>query len=247
MLQEIAKQNERSDNLLSLNLSNDLFNNLKENKNVQNFIKELSSFLEKNEEKPIIEQIISSNNVSTGNENAIRFKEEETIIKYAKDNFNDETMYFVKDNKKTYWSNNQRKQDDNYYTVLKVENGTAQKMNISKNEMPNEISVNDVLKIENGKYVKDDIATTELKDAITDMANEILDKQNMNLDTYRKEGHLYIVTEEVGENRFLKDLTENNNKEFEEVNLPKDILEKAVEGTILKYSNGKYEVKENEQ
>jgi hypothetical protein len=29
--------------------------------------------------------------------------------------------------------------------------------------------------------------------------------------------------------------------------LPKDILEKAVEGTILKYSNGKYEVKENEQ
>jgi hypothetical protein len=236
---------------LSLDLSNDLFNNLRENKVVQNFIKDLSSYLKnngiQNDEKPIIEQILNNNNVSTGNSNAIRFKEEETIIKYAKDNCNNETIYFVKDNKKTYWSNNQRHQDDNYYTVLKVDNGEIEKMNISKDEMPKEIKVNDVLKIENGKYIKDEILTTELKEAIIDMANEILNKQNTNLDTYRKEDHVYVVTEEVGENRFLKDLTENSDKEFEEVNLPKDLLEKAVEGTILKYSNGKYEVKESEK
>ena len=35
--------------------------------------------------------------------------------------------------------------------------------------------------------------------------------------------------------------TEDKNTEFEEVEIPKEILDKAGEGSVLKYTNGKYE------
>ena len=73
------------------------------------------------------------------------------------------------------------------------------------------------------------------------MAKEILNKQNINLAKHRKEGHLYMITEELGDNRFLWDLTDAPKTEFEEVDISKDLLDKATEGVVLKYINGKYE------
>ena len=73
------------------------------------------------------------------------------------------------------------------------------------------------------------------------MANEIIEKQNKNLSKHRKEGHLYMVTEELKESRFLLDTTESTGTEFEEVDFPKDLLEKATQGTIFMYTNGTYE------
>ena len=208
---------------MNLDLVNDLFNNLKENKFVQNFMNEISDYLESNlknnidckkEELPIIEKILTERNVTTGNENAIRFKENDTIIKYAEKTGNDETMYFVKDSKNTYWLNNKRHYNNDVYTVLKVKNSN---------------------------YVIDNLATKELQEEIANMADEILDKQDVNLSEYRKEGHLYMVKEELNNKRFLWDLTDASKTEFEEVNIPKDLLNKATEGTVLKYTNGRYE------
>jgi len=81
----------------------------------------------------------------------------------------------------------------------------------------------------------------ELKEEITKMAEKVIEKQNKNFQKYRKEGHLYMVTEELGNNRFLKDLSNLSEAEFEEANIPQNLLDKAIEGTILKYNNGKYE------
>lgn len=235
---------------MNLDLVNDVFNNLKENKFVQNFINELSNYLEnnlknnlslKNEGVPIIENILSNNNLTTGNKNSIRWNENDVILKYAKQNFNNDSMYFVKDSKKTYWLNNKEHYNNDVYTVLKAENDKIEKMEINKKDMPKDIGVNDVFRIENDNYVIDNLATKELQEEITNMAKEIIDKQNMNLEKYRKEGHLYMVSEELGNNRFLWDLTEVPKIEFEEVNIPKDLLNKATEGMVLKYTNGKYE------
>lgn len=235
---------------MNLNLVNDLFNNLKENKFVQNFMKELSNYLENNiknnsgfesEEVPIIEDILSKNNVTTGNANAIRFKEDDVILKYAEKNSADEPMYFVKDSKKTYWLNNKRNYNNDVYSVLKVQNGKIEEIEISKKDMPKDIGVNSVFRTQDGKYVINSLATKELQQEITNMANEILDKQNVNLDKHRKEGHLYIVTEELNNSRFLRDLTESSKVEFEEVNFPEDLLNKATTGAVFKYTNGRYE------
>lgn len=235
---------------MKLDLVNDVFNNLKENKFVQNFINELSNYIEnnqknnltfKNEGIPIIEDILSKNNLTTGNQNSIICNENDVILKYTNQNFYNESIYFVKDSKKAYWLDNKEQYNNDVYTVLKVKNSEIEEMEISKKDMPKDIGVNDVFRIENGNYVLDSIATEELQEEITNMAKEIIDKQNINLEKYRKEGHLYVVTEELGNNRFLCDLTEKSKIEFEEVNIPKDLLNKATEGIVLKYTNGKYE------
>jgi len=231
---------------LNLDLLNDVFNNLKENKFVQNFINELSNYLEnnvsfKNEKIPIIEDIMSKNNLTTGNKNSIIWKEKDVILKYAEQNFNNDSMYFVKDSKKVNWLNNKEHYNNDVYTVLKVENSKIEEIEISKKDMTKDIGINDVFRIENGNYVIDNLATKELQEEIINMANEIIDKQNSNLEKHRKEGHLYMVSEELGNNRFLWDLTDAPKTEFEEVDIPKDLLEKATEGIVLKYTNGKYE------
>jgi len=218
---------------------------------VQNFINELSKYLENNlgkerTEMPIIEDILSKNNVTTGNENSIRWKFNDVILEYAEQNFSNETMYFVQDSKKTYWSNNEEHYNNNVYSVLKVENNQIEEIEINKRDMPSNIGVNDVFTINKDKYVINDIATEELQEEIMNMAKEIIDKQNAKLDRYRKEGHLYMVSEELGDNRFLWDLTEAPKIEFEEVDIPKDLLDRATEGSVLKYTNGTYEYYSND-
>ena len=227
---------------MNLDLVNDILKELKENDFVQDFINDLTSYLEnKNEEKPILEEILSKNNITTANENSIRWKMDDVILDYAKENFKDETMYFVNDNKKIVWKNNKKDYNNDILSIWKVENNKIEEIGLEKSKLKEKLSINDVFKIENDEAIIDKIATKELKDKILEMATEIIEKQNNNLSNYKKEGHLYVVKEEIGNNRFLKDITEDKNTEFEEIDIPKEILDKAVEGSVLKYTNGKYE------
>ena len=134
---------------MNLDLVNNLFNNIKENKFVQNLIKELSNYLEnnsknnlnyENEKIPIIEDILSKNNFTTGNQNAIRWNLEDVVLKYAQKNSNNGARYFIKDNK------------NNDYTILKAENGKIEEKEISKKDIPSEARINDVLKLENNNF-----------------------------------------------------------------------------------------------
>lgn len=195
---------------------------------------------------PIIDEILSKNNVTTGNENSIRWKFNDVILEYAKRNYINEAMYFVQDSKKTYWSNNKEQYNDNVYSVLKVENNQIEEIEINKKDMPKDIGINDIFRIKDDKYIIDNFATEELKNEIKNMAEEIINKQNAKLDSYRKEGHLYVVKEELGDNRFLWDLTDASKFEFEEVDIPKDLLDRATEGSVLKYTNGTYEYYSND-
>ena len=217
----------------------------------QRFMKELSQHLGKKTSEdrldmPIIEDILSKNNVTTGNENVIRWKFDDVVLEYAKQNFNNESMYFVKDSKKIYWSNNEKHYNNNVCSVLKVENNKVDEIEISKKNMPENIGVNDVFREKGGKFIVDDFATAELQEKIKCMAEGIINKQNANIESYRKEGHLYMVSEELGNNRFLWDLTDVPKFEFEEVDIPKDLLGKAVGGSVLRFTNGTYEYYSND-
>ena len=127
-----------------------------------------------------------------------------------------------------------------------MENNQIEEIEISKKDMPKDIGVNDVFRIKEDKYIIDNFATEELQKEIKNMAEEIIDKQNAKLDSYRKEGHLYMVSEELGNNLFLWDLTDAPEYEFEEVDIPKDLLDKVAEGSVLKYTNGTYEYYSND-
>ena len=219
---------------MNLDLVNDLFNNLKENKFVQNFIKELSNYLKNNlnfnnEEIPIIEDILSKNKFTTGNQNSIRWNLDDVVLKYSQTNSVNDALYFVKEKR------------ENSYIILEAKDGKIEEIEINKKDISSEVKVNDVLKFQNNNFIVDNYSTNELQEEIKNMAKKILNKQNINLNKHRKEGHLYMVTEELGDNRFLLDLTDASKTEFEEVNIPNDLLSKATEGMILKYANGKYE------
>lgn len=205
---------------------------------MNNFLNELSNYLKNylnhnNGQVPLLNHILSDNKLTTANENCLRDKFDETLIQFAKDNFKNDTMYFVQDNKKSYWSNNSKQYDNDVYTVLKIHEDDIEEIDINKNNIDVEISINDIFSIKNDKYIVQNSLTQDFKDTINDVTDEIIIKQNKELSDCRKDGHLYM--------RFLIDLTDNLGFEFEEVDIPEELLSKATEGMVLKYSNGTYE------
>lgn len=58
----------------------------------------------------------------------------------------------------------------------------------------------------------------------------------------RKEGHLYLVTEDRNNEIYLWDFTDKSKHEFKETILSEELLSVAKEGAMLQYRNGKYEL-----
>ena len=58
----------------------------------------------------------------------------------------------------------------------------------------------------------------------------------------RKEGHLYLVTEDRNNEIYLWDFTDKPKYEFKEIISSDDLLSVAKEGAMLQYKNGKYEL-----
>lgn len=69
-----------------------------------------------------------------------------------------------------------------------------------------------------------------------------LTKKNIDLEKNRKEGHLYLVTEDRNNEIYLWDFTDKPKHEFVEKNLSEDLLKIATEGAMLQYRNGSYEL-----
>lgn len=56
----------------------------------------------------------------------------------------------------------------------------------------------------------------------------------------RKEGHLYLVTEDRNNEIYLWDFTDKPEHEFKEIISSSSLLEVAKEGAMLQYKNGEY-------
>ena len=67
-------------------------------------------------------------------------------------------------------------------------------------------------------------------------------KQNQELQEDRKEGHLYLVTEDRNGEVYLWDFTEKPEHEFKEVFTSKELIDVAKEGAMLQFKDGKYEL-----
>jgi len=236
---------------LNLDLLNNIRTETKETNLVQNFINELSEFIKQEkintrEQVPILQQILSKRKACIGNENEIIKKKNEIIKEYANETTSKGTMYIVEKEGAIYWKNNIRYKNNKLYNVIKVENNNIQYLQLSKEELPEWAKVNNIYRKKNGKYILDEEARQEVEKRITNIANKILDEQDKMLNSYRKEGHLYAVEEEINNSRFLWDLTDATKYEFEEIELSKELLEKARTGSVLIYSNGEYKYYSND-
>ena len=67
-------------------------------------------------------------------------------------------------------------------------------------------------------------------------------KQNQELQEDRKEGHLYLVTEDRNGEVYLWDFTDKAEHEFKEVITSEELSKVAKEGAMLQYKDGKYEL-----
>lgn len=103
------------------------------------------------------------------------------------------------------------------------------------------------------KNIKEDIKNNiDVKGFIQELTNFLKNidqpktKEEINIDVelqnYRKEGHLYLVTEDRNNEIYLTDFTEKSKIEFREELTNKELQNIAKEGAMLQYKNGKYEL-----
>lgn len=81
-----------------------------------------------------------------------------------------------------------------------------------------------------------------IENFMKEISNRLNNKEENNMDINRKEGHLYLVTEDRGNEVYLWDYTEKAKTEFKEIIDSKELQEVAKEGAMLQYKNGKYEL-----
>lgn len=73
---------------------------------------------------------------------------------------------------------------------------------------------------------------------------DMLEKRELN--QYRKEGHLYLVTEDRDNKVYLWDITDKPENEIEEKDFPEKLLNIAKEGSVFRYEDGEYKFYSND-
>ena len=222
---------------MNLNILKNIINDIKKDDKVQNFLNELKNTIENTEEADmgILEKIQSENKISIGTKNQMELKMDEILKEYAKETDEKGDLYFIVEKSKT----------NNTYTTYKYKLDDDSVLKIQEDELPQGAIVNTVLRKTDEKYIIDEEATRELENRITNVMQELINEQNRLLKEYRKEGHLYRVSENINNCIFLWDITDKPKMEIEEVDFPEDLLEKATEGAIFEYLDGTYKLKEN--
>ncbi len=212
---------------------NSLINNFKKNDNIKDFLNELKEEMDNPNDvnMGILDKIQKQNKVSIGTKNKMDAKQDEILINYANETIDKGDLYFIAERL------------ENEFVVYKYEENNDSVLKIDTNKFPDNTVVNCALRLIDENYVIDEDATIELKNRITNMANELIEEQNKTLEEYRKEGHLYRVSEKINNSIFLYDITDNPSFEIEEIDFPEELQEKALEGVIFEYSEGEYKLK----
>lgn len=221
----------------------DFFNNLKENleKNdtlskivdgVSEFIGELSEALQKGESanNDIVTQIANSNKLTTASENTITQIRKDVLQEYANNTKEEGTLYFVFN----------KVNGEDKYRVWEYNGNNRTKTEIEGKDLPEDAQVNSAMRMQNGKLITDKEATQEILNEINNRAKEVIERQNKQIEDYKKEGHTYLVTEDSNGRVFLWDSTEKPKNEIEDVYFPEELKDKAKEGNKFLYQNGTY-------
>ena len=220
---------------MDLNFFNDLNNNIKKNTVISNFIKELEKFLNQNEDKNLsyIDSILTNTNLMPKYRDKLYLIRNNLLCNYS----GEEKLYFV------YGKNST---SNNYNVNVYQNNKLLNTIQLDSSCLPKNFSIDSILKFDNNKYILDVDLTNRLKSDLNKAASSLLNEQNVFLDKCRIENHIYEVVEKSSNSFSLIDKTTydavNNAISFEEFNLSKDLFDNAEVGSLLKFSNGKYEL-----
>lgn len=201
---------------------------------IQEFITEVTEEFNNNtlnSQLDIVAKITSERKVSIASENSIMKARDEILKEYAKSTKEEGDLYFI--------FNKVKGTED--YRVIQMGENTDKTITVNSKELPQNSELNQVMRLKNGKFEIDTKGTEIVQDTIYKKAEEIIERQDKKLQEYRKEGHVYTVTEDKNNRIFLWDTTAKPNFEIEEINFPKELLNEAKEGSKFIYKNGNYE------
>ena len=215
-------------NNLKKNLSkNETLSNIADG--IQDFITEVAERLNdnNNNELDIVSIITSEKKASLTSENSIMKARDEILKEYAKNTTEEGDLYFI--------FNKVKGTDD--YRVIQMGENIDKTITVNSKDLPQNSNLNQVMRLKDGKFELDTVGTEKVQDKIYEKAEEILDRQDKKLQDYRKDGHIYVVTEDKNNRIFLWDTTAKPDFEIEEVNFPENLLNEAKEGNkfIYKY------------
>jgi len=219
---------------LNLDFFNRLANKVEESEGVQKFINELGNFLKSaiegnGDNMDILDRMEKESGVSLVSKNRIRNQKQEILESYAKETKSEGELYFV----------TKKRDEEGIYRVEKYDGNTMEVVNL---QLPKETLLDSIIREKNGEYVLDEKATQDITKDLENMVSSVIQEQNHELEDYRREGHLYLVTEDTNGRIYLSDQTEKRGFEIEEVEFPNALRSEVAEGTILKYENGSYQI-----
>ena len=234
---------------MNLDLENDLFNNLKEKQFMQNFIKELSNYLEKNlthnTEISGVDNTwnnLLADNLEIGNQKIISKYKDEMLLERT--NILQNYALKTKDKGEMYYIYDIDNDGKNTYNLCICEPSKSHKVITKKIEdLPEDARLGSVLRKKGEEFVLEKEDTMVIENQINSMIKEKIKKQDQYLDSKRIEGHIYEADEKYSGRIWLYDL---NNKVdggiegIEEIEFPKNLYETAKKGDKFIYQNGEY-------
>lgn len=226
---------------MSLNFFNNLNENLERNdtlskmfEGVTDFIGELTEALKNNDKTEnnmdIVTRIALSNKLSIASENGINKARRDILNEYSNNTKEEGTLYFIFNKVK----------GEEKYRVWEYKDNICKQVEIDEKDLPEDANVNGVLRMKNGRLIIDKVGTENVSNEIKNRAKEIIENQNKKIEDYKKEGHTYLVTEDINGRVFLWDTTEKPKYEIEDVYFPEELKDKAKEGNSFLYQNGEY-------
>lgn len=254
---------------MNLDLINNIVNNMKSNKVIQGFVKELQNYLEseaKNNFKNIGKEKFTLDNsmyntnkkFTTIYRDKMNIKRAQILRNYASQMEEKGEMYYIYDKNS--------KMGDGYNLCIYNGSNNPEIIEKNKNELPYGSNIGSILRKIDGRFILDEEASKEISQEIYNMEEELLEQQSNYLESKRIEGHIYEMSEKDQNSIWLFDVTnekinedynideqnniekydvidsENNIEEgFEEIDFPKELLKNAREGDIFIYKNGEYQ------
>ena len=232
---------------MNLDLVNNIVNDVKNNKIVQNFIKELQNYLENNisknnyinaekEDIPLVNPTHNGNKIIAKYRDKMYIERSHILNNYAKQTLEKGQMYYIYDKNS--------KMLDGYNICICEEGKSHDIIEVDKNELPNGAKIGSVLRKRGNKFDLDEEATNEISQEIYSMKEKLLKEQTEFLKSKRIEGHIYEMSENSGDRVWLYDITNKNQQGIEgveEIDFPPELLNDGKEGNLYIFKDGEYQ------
>ncbi len=235
---------------MNLDLVNNLWNDLKENQFVQNFIKELSNHLEKNlthnTEISGVDNIwnnLLADNLEIGDKKIISKYKDEMLMERA--NILQNHALKTKNKGEMYYIYDIDTDEKNTYNLCICEPNKSHEVITKKIEdLPESTSLGSVLRKQGEDFILGKEDTEVIENQINNMIKEKIREQDQYLDSKRIEEHIYEVDEKYSGRIWLYDLSNKVGEGIEgieEIEFPKNLYETAKKGDKFIYRNGEYQ------